>query len=148
MILIALRNLFQEKSRLLISIGGVAFAIILMSSLFGIYVGGIEQDARFIQSSPADIFVLRQGMDDMYHGVPLVSLADIGRLRQEKGIKELIPVISLRPAVENGDRHYNLFLSSFTPTDPKQGPWPISAGTRLISDNEIIIPTALAKKVQ
>ncbi len=147
MFLIASRNLFQEKSRLAVSVGGVAFAIILMVVLFGIYNGSIDRDVKFIQESPADIVILRQGMVDMYKGVPLVSLADIEKIRQEPGVQSVTPVISLRPAVEKDDKQYNLIISSFDPSDLSQGPWALSQGTKQITDDEILIPSALAKKL-
>ncbi|HUD21184.1 MAG TPA: FtsX-like permease family protein [Candidatus Saccharimonadales bacterium] len=147
MLLIALRNLFQEKSRLLISVGGVAFAIILMVALFGIYNGAIERDVKFLKESPSDIFVMRKGMTDMYHGVPLVSLTDIERLGQEDGVSKVVPVISLRPGVSDGDTQFSLFVTSFDPTDLSQGPWALTSGTKNITDGEIIIPGSLAKKL-
>lgn len=147
MLLIAFRNLFQEFNRLIVSIGGVAFSIILIVTLFGILNGAVEQNVRPIKENPTDIFILRKGMSDMYHGVPLVSLSDIELLKQESGVADVVPIISQRPAAKGSDKTYHLFLFSYDPNKPQGAPWELTAGTKNITDDEIIIPTTLAKKL-
>lgn len=46
MLFIAFKNLFQEKTRFLISVGGVVFAILLMLVLLGIREGLITYEYR------------------------------------------------------------------------------------------------------
>lgn len=147
MLLIAFRNLFQEFNRLLISIGGVVFSIVLIFALFGILNGAVAQNVRPIKENPTDIFILREGMSDMYHGVPLVSLAAIDELRQEEGVADVAPMISQRPATEGNNKTYHLFLFSFDPSKPQGAPWAVTEGTQAINNDEILIPTTLAKKL-
>ena len=39
MLFLAVKNLVQEKTRLLISVGGVAFSVLLIVSIQGLYQG-------------------------------------------------------------------------------------------------------------
>jgi hypothetical protein len=57
MLRIAIRNLFQNKVRLLIAVGGVALALMLITALDAV-VGGMETRlTAYIDYSGADIFV-------------------------------------------------------------------------------------------
>lgn len=147
MLLIALRNLFQEKSRLLVSLAGVALSITLILSLFAIYQGAIVRDLRFLQESPADIFVLRKGMSNLYRGISVVPLDQLKLIEQETGVAKVIPVISLRPTIEHEVGQFSLFVTGFDPADLDQGPWEVLEGNQEIQENEILISTVLAKKL-
>lgn len=57
MFTIALRNLLQEKGRLFISIGGVAFSVLLMILLQGLNVGFSNILGQYLGSVPTDLWV-------------------------------------------------------------------------------------------
>ncbi|MBI2305387.1 MAG: hypothetical protein HYU86_11660 [Chloroflexi bacterium] len=59
MVSIARRNLFAEKGRLFISIGGVAFAVLLIGILLGLYQGWNDAITGYIRS--AGLSCWRQG---------------------------------------------------------------------------------------
>ena len=54
MIRLAFRNLFQNKARLAISIGGVALALLLILSLDAVFTGVERQVTAYIENSGAD----------------------------------------------------------------------------------------------
>ena len=54
---LAFRNLFQNKVRLLISVGGVALELLLIISLDGIFTGVEQRITVYIKNRCADIFV-------------------------------------------------------------------------------------------
>ncbi|MBI5349592.1 MAG: ABC transporter permease, partial [Chloroflexi bacterium] len=57
MIRLAFRNLFQNRARLMISVGGVALSLLLILSLDAIFTGVEGQVTAYIDHSGADIFV-------------------------------------------------------------------------------------------
>jgi hypothetical protein len=57
MIRLAFRNLFQSKIRLVISVGGVALALLLILSLDAIFNGVEQRITVYINNSGADVFV-------------------------------------------------------------------------------------------
>lgn len=147
MFFIALRNLLQEKIRLLISIGGVAFSILLMLIMVGIYEGSILQFTRYIRENPTDLIISKEGVIDFFHGVSLISLSELEQFKQEEGIRDVVPMIGQRTNFESEGKQYHLFLVSFQ-TDKAQGaPWKISAGTKDIKDGEVVVSSTFAKKV-
>lgn len=55
--LIAFRNLFGEKGRFFITVGGVAFSVILILILLGLYQGWERQMTKFLGAIPTDLWV-------------------------------------------------------------------------------------------
>ncbi len=62
MIRLAFRNLFQSKARLLISVGGVALALLLILSLDAIMTGIEHRSPPNIDNSGADIWVSQENV--------------------------------------------------------------------------------------
>lgn len=62
----AFRNLFQQKFRLALSIGGVALAMMLMLALDALLTGSEEDLTAYIIQSDADVFVAQDGVKNMH----------------------------------------------------------------------------------
>ena len=67
MVSIARRNLLQERTRLLISVGGVAFSVMLILILAGLYGGWKVRVTAYIDRVQADLWVAQDGASDMFH---------------------------------------------------------------------------------
>lgn len=57
MLLVARKNLFAEKVRLAISVGGVALSVFLIGVLLSLFRGWSEQVGSFVEDVPADLWV-------------------------------------------------------------------------------------------
>lgn len=57
MLLVARKNLFSEKVRLAISVGGVALSVFLIGILLSLFRGWSEQVGSFVEDVPADLWV-------------------------------------------------------------------------------------------
>ena len=57
MLLIARKNLFAEKTRLAISIGGIALSVFLIGILLSLFRGWSQQVGSFVEEVPADLWV-------------------------------------------------------------------------------------------
>ena|SRR6266436_8282711 len=62
----ALRNLLQNKIRLVISVGGVALALSLILALDAIMTGVESRLTAYIDHSGADVFVSKAGVRNMH----------------------------------------------------------------------------------
>jgi len=54
---IARENLFAEPFRFAISVGGVAFSVVLILLLLGLYTGWLNKITAFIDSVDTDLWV-------------------------------------------------------------------------------------------
>ena len=73
MIRLAFRNLFQNKARLIISVGGVALALLLILSLDAIFTGVERQVTAYINYSGADVMCRPVGCAQYAHGFFIVT---------------------------------------------------------------------------
>ncbi|MCH7618082.1 MAG: ABC transporter permease, partial [Chloroflexi bacterium] len=64
MLLIARKNLFAEKTRLAISIGGIALSVFLIGILLSLFRGWSERVGSFVEEVPADLWVASEGTTD------------------------------------------------------------------------------------
>ncbi|MCH7953355.1 MAG: hypothetical protein IIC25_05655, partial [Chloroflexi bacterium] len=64
MLLIARKNLFAEKTRLAISIGGIALSVFLIGILLSLFRGWSQQVGSFVEEVPADLWVASDGTTD------------------------------------------------------------------------------------
>lgn len=147
MFLIAYRNLLQEKAKLIISLAGVAFSVILMFTLIGIYNGASAQFTQFSEKSQADIVIAKSGITDFFHGISLIPEPVVDQLQKEPGVIEAVPMIAQRSFVEQEGKKYDLFVTSFFPDKAQGAPWELSQGTLDITQDEIVISNVLAKKL-
>ena len=64
MLLVARKNLFSERTRLAISVGGVALSVFLIGILLSLYRGWNEKVGEYVERVPADLWVASEGATD------------------------------------------------------------------------------------
>jgi len=94
MLLIAFKNLFEEKTRLLASILGVAFSILLALTLPGVYFGAISQSRAYPENSGADLWIVQEGAADLFHTVSLLPSGLENKLENISQIETATPIIN------------------------------------------------------
>ncbi|OGD61625.1 hypothetical protein A3A71_00100 [Candidatus Berkelbacteria bacterium RIFCSPLOWO2_01_FULL_50_28] len=108
--LIALRNLFGEKGRLIITIGGVAFAVMLILVLLGLYVGWERQMTKFLGNISADIWVGQAGSGDMSHRSSILPANLARELESKSYIKQTSMFIGRQVGVKISGVEKSLFI--------------------------------------
>ncbi len=146
MIRLAFHNLFQNRVRLAISVGGTALALVLILSLDAIFAGVEQRITVYIDNSGADIFVAQEDVRNMH--MASSSLPDsVGRkIRVVPGVAAVTPILYLSNMIRLGDER-NLAYIIGLPKDAKfGGPWEVSSGTSLPGKGEAIIDRNVAEK--
>ena len=64
MLLVARKNLFAERTRLGISVGGVALSVFLIGILLSLYRGWSQQVGGYVEDVPADLWAASDGTTD------------------------------------------------------------------------------------
>ena len=72
MLLVARKNLFAERTRLAISVGGVALAVFLISILLSLYRGWDERVGGFIEYSNVDVWIGTEGTSSFLAAASIV----------------------------------------------------------------------------
>ena len=83
MLLVARKNLFSEWTRLVISVGGVALSVFLISLLLSLYRGWDEKVGGFVEHSNVDLWLGSEGAEDFLTAASLLPTEgkEAGRLR-------------------------------------------------------------------
>lgn len=143
-ILIAVRNLFGEKGRFLITAGGVAFSVMLILVLVGLYQGWSKQMTRFLGNIEADIWIGQKGTRDMSHTVSLLSTDLEEKIEKTENVNNAAPFIGRQVSFEINGKEAHLFLVGVN-NDNNIEPYKIIEGKKKPNSGEIIIDTTFAK---
>jgi putative ABC transport system permease protein len=143
-LLLAVKNLVQEKVRLLISIGGVAFSVLLIMSIQGLYQGWSDNAVGYIRTVPADYWVAQRGAADMFHTPSVLPISLQPRLAGLEGVASAKPFSGRRGVFEQGGKDVNLYVIAYDSQNDVGAPARVVEGTAVPSAGEIIIDRVVA----
>ncbi len=124
---VARRNLFSDPTRLLISVGGVAVAILLIIVLLAVYTGSLRQMSAYVDNVDADLWVAQSGSPDMLHSFSVVPATLVDEIAGVDGVAEVWPLTSRTTLVDINGKKNSLILVGYQPGGAG-GPWEISEG--------------------
>lgn len=144
-ILIALRNLFGERGRLIITAGGVAFSVTLILVLLGLYQGWQSQLTRFFAHMDADYWVSQVGAKDMSHSFSLLPRTLAEKIANYQGVRSVTSFIGRQVGFEIDGTDAKFYLLG---EDAKKviSPNNIIKGRDTRSGGEIVVDSSFAIK--
>ncbi|MCL5985374.1 MAG: FtsX-like permease family protein [Actinobacteria bacterium] len=145
MISVGRKNLFQEKTRLFISVGGVAFAVVLMLTIQGLYQGWNKNITAFISSVDADFWIAKKGSADMFHSVSFVPKDLESKVKTIPGVEEVNQFIGQQIAFDLKGKKVNFFLVGYDTEKNIGKPLKLLKGKEKPDRNEIIIDIVFAR---
>lgn len=155
MLLVARRNLFSERTRLAISVGGVALSVFLISLLLSLYRGWDEKVGKFVENSNVEIWVGTVGTNDFISAASLIPLEGTEPLDTYGPIEQWSPVI-VRPMIgtkvkiprDENDQgtKMNIHLIGYDTTTGMGGPIKVIEGKDAPGPGEVIVDKALSSR--
>jgi putative ABC transport system permease protein len=144
MIYLAFHNLFQQKFRLALSIGGVALAMMLIVFLNGFQAGVFQQVTAYLDHTPADLVVAEEDITKMLGASSLLPASAEDLAQGVPGIARIIPIISRFVPLDIHNKKVVTYLVGY---DPKTGggPWMLKAGRLPSDDDEVVLDGVMAK---
>jgi putative ABC transport system permease protein len=103
MVPVARRNLFAEKGRFAISVGGVAFAALLVLVVLALYRGFARTGETF-ELLPGQLWLSQQGTTDPFHSLSLVQQSDLIAASQAPDVQFVAPVLVRQMSFSAGQR--------------------------------------------
>ena len=146
MVRLALRNLFQNKARLVVSVSGVALALSLILALDAIFVGAQQRLSAYIDESGADVFVAQRGVRTMHMSGSVLPTAVIDELRRLPGVASADPILYVSSPVVVGDRRSIAYVIGVAPNATVGTPWRIVEGAAVPRPGEAIIDRLVAEE--
>src|SRR5512138_449037 len=91
---LARRNLFQDKTRLALSVVGVALAVTLILVLKGFLAGVNRQITSYLDNSPGSIVVAQEDVANLLGATSLLPDGTFQRVESTRGVDRAIPILS------------------------------------------------------
>ncbi len=143
---LALRNLFQNKVRLAVSIGGVALALSLILSLDAVMAGVERQVSAYIDHSRADIWVAQEKVRNMHMAYSALPASTVSRVKNVAGVESATPILYLTSLVEVGKDSHVAYVIGL-PNNPESGDaWDVPVGKNIPGSGEIIVDRGIATR--
>jgi putative ABC transport system permease protein len=119
---IAWKNLAGERTRFVISVAGVAFAVVLVVTLRGLYWGVIAEATLYVRTTGADLWVAQAGSPgDFLQSRSILPIDDQAAIGAVPGVGEVAPLLSRPVGFKLGGRDADIFLLG---VHPGQLGWP------------------------
>ena len=136
---LARRNLFQNKTRLALSVAGVALAIMLILILNGFRDGLYRRFAAYLDHAPGAVIVAQAGVNNFLTATSLLPPGTIEAARQEPGVATVTPLISQIAIYDdrNGTKR-SAYLVGYDPA-LGGGPWRLVDGREPQTDDELVM---------
>lgn len=147
MFLLAVKNLFQEKTRFLISVGGVALSVALIIVLTGLYRGWNNKLGEYIRSVPVDIWVMQKGSEELFHTPSILPINLDEELVKIDTVDSAKPFNARRLAVSSDGQQFQLYIVGYNPADKSGQPAKVIEGKSVPGPGEIIVDRSQSKKI-
>ncbi len=145
MLRVAWRNLFESKARLLISVGGVALALLLILALDALMAGSERQMTAYIDRSGADLFVAQAGVRNMHMASSALPAETVDIVAAVPGVRTVTPILYLSSVLAYGENRAFAYVIGIKPDAEIGGPWEITAGTARPEPGTIVLDQGLAQ---
>jgi len=149
MVSIARRNLFHDKTKLIITIVGVIFAVILMTVQIGVYIGFVSSASQLIDHSPADIWITSKNTVNFDSAKPFSE----NKINKVRGLKDVLWVEKIAQTwgllkLRSGATE-SVQIVGFNPESGIGGPWKMKEGNikEVKVGNSIILDESSLKKL-
>lgn len=146
MIRLAFRNLFQNKVRLVISVGGVALALLLILALDAVFTGVERRITAYIEHSGADIWVSQEAVFNMHMASSSLPDSVSRKVKVVPGVDSVTPIHYLANNIVAGDERNLAYIIGLPKGARFGGPWKISSGNDLPGKGEAIMDRSVAEK--
>lgn len=142
---LARRNLLQDRTRLALSVLGVALAVMLMLLLNGLLGGMYTQIGAYLNHSPGSVVVAQTGVRNLLGATSIVPPGTVDRVRNEAGVARAIPIISQFVILDIKGRKQPTYMIGY---DSAQGggPWQLASGRSPQTDDEMVFDRVLAQR--
>ncbi|HSB65327.1 MAG TPA: FtsX-like permease family protein [Anaerolineales bacterium] len=142
---LARRNLFQDKTRLALSIGGVALAVMLILILKGFLSGMNHQIASYIDHSPGSLLVAQKGIRNLLGATSILPPKVSDQIENASGVEKVIPILSQFVILDLHGKKQPAYMIGYE-LEQGGGPWKITDGREPSTNTEMTMDRVIARR--
>lgn len=142
---LARRNLLKDKTRMALSVGGVALAVMLILVLNGFLDGLYAQITSYLDRSPGSIVVAQEDVTNLLGSTSLLTDGVESQVEAVRGVDEAIPILSQFVILDLHEKKQPAYLVGYDP-DLGGGPWELASGREPRTKKELVFDRILASR--
>ncbi|MCF6278592.1 MAG: FtsX-like permease family protein [Anaerolineales bacterium] len=143
---LAWRNLIHDRTRLAISTGGVALAIVLILVMAGAFAGSEEHAVSYIRNQPVPLWMMQSGVANMHMSSSLLPPDTVDKVKSVPGVQEAVGLLYANAGVDVGGDLIYSYIFGVDHDVPYGGPWEMDSGVTNLARDEAIIDRDLAAR--
>lgn len=126
---LALRNLFHDRIRLIVTLVGILFSIVLVAVQLGLYLGAKRMIVDMIDNAKGEIWITAFGAKSFEEGGVILTPRERHAALATPGVKAVVPlVVSFAEWRKPGGGSTNSVLVGTDPEDGGLKPWGVVEG--------------------
>lgn len=137
---LAWRNLLRDRTRLSLSVTGVALAVMLILILNGFVSGMNQQVSAYLDHTPGSIVLVQAGTRGASSTLPSTAAE---AARRVDGVATAVPVIVQWAVLDLGKTKQYVEVVGYD-SGQGGGPWSLRAGRAPAADDELVLDSQLA----
>ena len=142
---LARSNLLHDKTRLALSVIGVALSMMLIIVLYGLRSGVYTQISGYLQHAPGSLVVLQKDADNVLSGSSVLPPGSTEAVRAVPGVANVTPVVLFANVLDLDDQKVFAYLVGYDPA-LGGGPWRLASGRAPQTDQEMVFDRVLASQ--
>ncbi len=125
---LARKNLFQDRRRALLAVGGMGASLVLVLVLDGIFAGAMRQVNAYMRSSPADVFVAQRDVRTMHMSQSALPPDTVDAVRALDGVAWAEGLRYTNSIVDTGDGQRITYVLGYDVATGRGGPRRLASG--------------------
>lgn len=144
---LARRNLFADRRRAAMAIGGIGSGLLLVLLLSGIFSGIRAQASEYVDASPADVFISQEGVRTMHMSVSSLAPDRVDAVRAVPGVAWAESLRYTGAVLGSGSTKAMSYVVAHDPSARTVGPSHVVSGA-LPGPGELLIDESAATRLQ
>jgi putative ABC transport system permease protein len=140
-----IRILTDKPVRFILTFTGIAFCIILILFILGIYNGVAEGSIEYIKKTRADIWVLQGNNNNIMRGTSIIPANYINAIKRDSLVESADAVLLFFTNIITKNDSTTVLLAGYVP-GTAGGPPQIVKGREIHKNDEIVLDESFAKK--
>ena len=143
---LARRNLFQDRRRAALAVGGTAVALVLVLVLNGVFAGTMRQVTAYLRNLPADLVVSQRGVRTMHMSASALGPTSVEQVRAVDGVAWAAAIRFTTATVRGGSGRQLSYVIGYDTPDGRGGPRDLVSG-HVPSRGELVLDKIAADQL-